>query len=245
MVEAPLLLIVALVMFIGALIQGVTGFGFVMVAAPIVTIFIEPQTAVPVMLLGTSLLNLVVLYHGRHHLRLQRVWPMLLAGAAAAPLGAVLLVVLDAGVLKVMIGAVVGVTALAMLAGFRRPVRGEAKALVPVGAASGVLNSSTGLAGPPVVLFFTNQGVDARVFRTNIVAHFTAINLTTFPSFVVGGVLTWSTVVLALQLLPAIGAGVIVGILLSRHVREQLFLRIALFLVVFAGAGSIAAGIAT
>ena len=243
MVDLPLVIVSALAIFVAALVQGLTGFGFVMLAAPIMTAFIEPRVVVPVMMMETVVLNVAILIHARRWLNIRRVWVLLLSGASATPLGAYLLVALDPAVLRVAIGVVVGATALMMLAGHSRTFVREKLASVPVGAASGLLNSSTGLAGPPVVLFFANQGVDPREFRANIVAHFTVLNIVTLPVFVVSGVFTRDTVLFGLAVLPAAVVGVAAGIALARWVSPALFLRLALVLVIFAGAGSIAAGL--
>ena len=243
MVDLPLVIASAVAIFVAALVQGLTGFGFVMLAAPIMTAFIEPKIVVPVMVIQTALLNVAILVHARHWLNLRRVWVLLLSGASATPLGAYLLVALDPAVLKVAIGVIVGATALTMLAGYSRTFAREKLASAPVGAASGLLNSATGLAGPPVVLFFANQGVDPREFRANIVAHFTVLNVATVPAFVVSGVFTRDTVLFGLAVLPAALVGVAAGIALSGWVSRALFLRLALMLVVFAGVGSIVAGL--
>ena len=112
-----------------------------------------------------------------------------------------------------------------------------------MGALSGLLTGSTGLAGPPVILFFANQGVDQREFRANIVLYLQTVGLLALPSFLVGGVLTADALTLAAQLLPASLAGVFVGIWLSHRVSVALFRRLALFVVVIAGVGAAVSGV--
>ena len=242
MVEPSFVIISAAAIFLAALVQGLTGFGFVMLAAPIMTAFIAPQIVVPTMLVHTSVLDVLILLQARRWLSLRRVSMLALPGAIATPLGTYLLVVLDESVLKIVIGLVVGGTALTMLAGYSRAFRRERLASVPVGAASGLLNASTGLAGPPVVLFFANQGVDPREFRATIVGHFLVLNAVAIPAFIVADIFTRDQMVFASVLMPAALAGAGVGIVLSRFVSRRLFMRIALTLVLFAGVGSVIVG---
>ncbi|MEX2599390.1 MAG: sulfite exporter TauE/SafE family protein [Dehalococcoidia bacterium] len=241
MEETHLLLIAMGVAIAAGVTQGITGFGFVMVAAPVLSAIADPKLVVPVMILQTSVTNVLILAHAWRHLRLRGVWPLLAAGAVGAPAGAVALVFLDSSVLRLSIGLIVGVTALAMLAGFQRTVNNERVASVPVGFASGALNSSTGLAAPPVVLFFANQNVESSQFRANIAAHFTVLNLVTVPAFVLGGLFTPEALRLGFGLMPATVIGVGAGIIISRWVHGQAFRRLALVLVLFAGGGAIAA----
>lgn len=243
MVPVPLIALSALAVFVSGTMQGATGFGFVILAAPIMTAYLAPTLVVPVMVSQSLVLGFVMVVHSYRWVRLRRIWPMMLSGVAVTPVGTLLLVRLDEGVLKLLMGIVVSVTAVAMLLGWQRPAASERAASLPVGALSGLLMGSTGLAGPPVILFFANQGVDQREFRANIVLYLQTVGLLALPSFLVGGVLTADALTLAAQLLPASLAGVFVGIWLSHRVSVALFRRLALFVVVIAGVGAAVSGV--
>jgi uncharacterized membrane protein YfcA len=244
MVDVPLILLSAAAIFAAALVQGVTGFGFVIVAAPVLTIYLEPTLVVPVMLLVSVFLNAAIMAHGYRWMNLRRVWALIIAGAAFTPVGAALLIGLDAAIIRVLVGVVVGATAIAMLFGLRRSASRELLVSVPVGAVSGVLGGAAGLSGAPVVLFFTNQSVDPRESRANIVFYFQVLNVVALPSFAVGGILTREVFTLALEVLPGAVAGVAGGIWLSSRISVALFSRISLVIVMLAGVGAIASGIA-
>ena len=169
MVDMPVIVVSAVAVFAAALVQGVTGFGFVIVAAPVLTIYLEPTLVVPVMLLQSVALNAAIMIDRHRWINLRRVWALVLAGAATTPVGAALLIGLDAAVIKVLVGVVVGATAVGMLLGMQRTASRELLVSVPVGTASGVLGGATGLSGAPVVLFFTNQSVDSKESRANLV----------------------------------------------------------------------------
>ena len=202
-------------MFASATVQGATGFGFVIVAAPVLTIYLAPTLAVPVLVVEGFALSLLLLSRVWRDARPKRVALLIVFGVGFIPLGTLLLVRLDEDLIKIALGTVVGVTALAMLAGFQRTARNERVASIPVGAASGLLMGSTGLAGAPVILFFANQGVDPRQFRANITAYLVVVGLAALPSFLIGGVLTTEVGKLSAALLaPSVG-GLFSGIWLA------------------------------
>jgi len=231
-------------MFASATVQGATGFGFVIVAAPVLTIYLAPTLAVPVLVVEGFVLSLLLLSRVWRDARPKRVALLMVFGVGFIPLGTLLLVRLDEDLIKIALGTVVGVTALAMLAGFQRTARNERVASIPVGAASGLLMGSTGLAGAPVILFFANQGVDPRQFRANITAYLVVVGLAALPSFLLGGVLTAEVGKLSAALLaPSVG-GLLTGIWLARRVSTVLFRRIALVVVLGSGATAIVTGIA-
>ncbi len=244
MPDLPLILLSAAAVFVSSIVQGATGFGFVIIAAPVLATYLEPTLVVPVMVSLGFIVTLGVLYHGRRWVDVRRVWVLTLAGAASTPVGALLLVSLSSGTLKLIMGAAVVATGVAMLLGLQRATRHERAASVPVGIASGVLAGSAGVAGAPIILFFANQGVDPRTFRANMVFYLQIVNLVALPSFFVGGVLTADAPTLTAVLLPASVAGVGIGIWLSSRLSVALFRRAALVVVLIAGVSAMAAGIA-
>jgi uncharacterized membrane protein YfcA len=243
MPDDPLILIALLAaVFFAGLTQGTTGFGFALVAVPPMTILVDPQIIVPALLMQTLMTGTLILIHARKHLRINRMWLLPLSGVTGIPAGTLILVVLDPGPLRVLIGIVVVVAALAMMAGFRRPIRNERVASVPVGFVSGTLSASTGLSGPPVIFFYTNQSVDIQEFRANIVAHFIIMNIATIPIYIISGLFTGENLLLSAQLLPATLVGVTSGIVINRWVQEALFRRIALGLILASGTIAVVSG---
>ena len=243
MFEASIIVISAIVVLVAAFTQGLTGFGFVMLGAPLMVLLVEPKVVVPTVLIQSSIINVVIIVRGWQWVNHRRFLALAIPGAFASPLGAYFLVTLDQSLLKIITGAVVTFTAVIMLTGYRKVFVNDIRGCLPVGALSGLLNASTGLAGPAVVLYFANQGVGSKEFRSTIVAHFLFITLVTFPIFIVGGIFSRDQITFSLILTPFALIGAILGVLLSKFVSQSLFLRIALILVIFAGASSAFAGL--
>jgi len=231
-----------LVMFWAGVIQGLTGFGFALVSVPIMTIFLSPKKTIPIVLLHAILIVIVILYEARKWVDLKRIWPLMIAGIVGMPFGTYLLIFLKASTLKVLIGSVIVLFTLALLKGFKRKIKSEKLAFAPVGFISGLLAGSTMMGGPPVILFFTNQGLNKNVFRANLVCYFATLSLATIPAYVAGGLITKEVIKYAILLLPAMICGGITGIKLARVVEEQLFRNIVLIILIVAGLISIASG---
>ncbi len=231
------------IVFLAGMTQGLTGFGFGLISVPLFLLILPPATAIPLVVIHGTLNTLLVLYHSRRHLQPRRVAPMIAAGLAGVPFGTYILTSLDVGTLKILIGVLASAFALLLLAGFRRSIKNEKAASVPLAAAGGVLNSSIGMSGPPVVLFFSNQGIGKGPFRANLAAYFTALNLATLPTFAYAGLMTPETLGFAATLLPAMAAGAFLGMKLTHRVNEKTFKKIALMIATAAGAMSILSGL--
>jgi uncharacterized protein len=233
---SPTLLIVGgFAVLLAGFLRGLTGFGFALVAVPIVSTLVEPQTVVPMILIHGTATSIPLLIHARHEMQPLHIWPLMLGAIVGAPFGSYLLVVLDADALRLLIGIVAFGFALLLLAGFTHPVRRERLAFLPVGFVSGLLNGSSSLAGPPVILFFTNQRVPPLVFRANILALFFATNIATIFAFIVGGLFTRDAGLLALAFAAPLVIGTTLGARYARSVNVRLFRGVALSVVMGSG----------
>ena len=137
------------VFFAAGLTQGLTGFGFALVAVPILGLVASPQLVVPAVIIGGTASNFILLLHVRRWVRLGQIWPLMLAGSVAAPFGAHLLDILSADVLRIIIGVAVLTFTVTSIQGFRKRIRNEKLAMVPLGLASGLLGGSIATAGRP------------------------------------------------------------------------------------------------
>lgn len=246
MIESLTIILIGLtVVFLAGLTQGVTGFGFALVSAPIMIMFISPKVVVPIIVTYGLLISLIILFECRKWLDLIRIWPLIIAGLAGVPAGAYLLSSLPAGILKVFIGSAISLFALVLLSGFRWKIENERLAFVPVGFLSGLLGGSTSMGGPPAVLFFAHQGVEKQVFRANLVAYFSVLSVGAVIAFIFNDLITAEVVNYTIIFLPAMILGALTGIKLANKVEEEVFQKIVLLVVITAGLTSIASGLGT
>jgi uncharacterized membrane protein YfcA len=232
----PTLLIVGgLAVLLAGFLRGLTGFGFALVAVPILSTLVEPRIVVPTILIHGTITSLPLIFHARHEVQPTHIWPLMAGAIVGAPFGSYLLLVLDADTLRLLIGIVAFGFALVFAAGFSRKIQNERLAFVPVGFLSGLLNGSSSLAGPPVILFFANQGIPPMVFRANILALFFATNIATIIAFIVGGLFSVDAFLLSLALGPSLVIGTYLGARYARSVNVRLFRGVALSVVMGSG----------
>ncbi len=235
MIGLSTIIIGSFALFFAGLIQGLTGFGFALISVPILSIILPPKVVVPAVLIYGTILNLIILINTRKWVKLKKIWPLLVFGILGMPLGTYMLLVFDVKVLKIFIGAVIIIFSAVLFKGFKREIKRERFFFAPIGFVSGLLNGSITMSGPPVVLFFTNQGLAKNAFRANLVAYFFALNLATISAFVIGDLITLQVIKLVVYLLPGLFLGVIAGIRLVNRVKDELFRKITLIIVMVAG----------
>lgn len=229
------LLIGGLAIVAGAFVQATLGFGIALVAVPVLVLTMPPTLVTPMMVILGLLNNLVVLAATWRHVRWRLLLPLVAAGLAGLPLGVLLLKFVDPEPLKLGVGVLTMLLAVVLLTGWNVRIRRELAGSLAVGAVGGVLHSSVFLSGPPVVLFLANQGVDKSIFRANIIAFFTLMNVSTILLFCGCALMTPRVVELAAWYTLPLIAGSLGGVWLGRRINQRLFTRAVLVLVGLVG----------
>ncbi len=177
---------VALLVFtVAAAAQAVTGFGLALVAVPLMAVFLDPVAAV----VATTMVGLVLTglasYWEREHV--ERPVAARLTGAAlfGMPLGLLLLSRLDERSLKMVIA--VGLLLLVALLLVKVHLPAGIATEYGGGVVSGMLLTSTGMNGPPVVLTLQALGLPPRRFRGTLQVVFFAQDLVAVGAFLTLG----------------------------------------------------------
>lgn len=221
---------------LASLVQGITGFGFALIAVPLLSLFIpELRNITPIIVIYSFLTNIIIVYKTRHYIDLKKILPLIIFGIIATPLGIYILLYINVNTLKIVVGLIITITALAMLRNYKIKIKNQNISYGVVGLLSGLLNGSAGLSGPPVVLFLTNQNTDKDVFRANLTFYGIATNIFAIILFVSEGIVNTSVLNFTAIYLPALILGVFGGIKISSKINETLFKNLTIYLILFLG----------
>jgi uncharacterized membrane protein YfcA len=186
----PEMVVLSLVGAGAGFLRGYTGFGSSMVMAPIFSLMMEPPKAVACVLALEGVITLQFLGKATRLADLRRMSMMALGAFAAIPVGMVLLVSVDAEVMRRAIGGVVMFFAVLMLLGIKFRGAGSRWATAGAGALSGLLSGSTGMGGPPAILYLLATPASAERNRANIIVFLGAIIFFTLAGLAVAGLVT-------------------------------------------------------
>jgi uncharacterized protein len=223
--------------FLAALVAGVVGFAFGLVAAAVWLHVLTPlQTASLIVAFGLIVQGVAV-WKLRHALRWARLWPFLVGGALGVPIGVTALSWINAGTMRLAIGAVLifyGTYALVCPA-MPSVKRGGAAADVAVGVLNGILGGATGLAGIIVTMWCGVRGWPKDVQRTVFQPVGVAIFVMSAVWLGTQGEIGRDTIWLFAIGLPALAAGTWLGLKLYGRLDETTFRKIVLFLLLGSG----------
>src|SRR4051794_17526484 len=203
----------------GAFVQSGTGFGFALFSAPVLTATIGPRLSVPaITVLGLVVSALTLGTEGRRPVVLWR--PALIISAAAIPgmvLGAVVLTPGPVDALRALVSVAVLVAVAVQARAEVGPRPGRAvrppgwEGAVGAGSVAGVMSTSTGLNGPPLILYLLRLDPGARRIRDTLAFLFLVTGAGTFVALAAFGPLPFPS------RLPWLVVAAIAGQWLGRH----------------------------
>jgi uncharacterized protein len=233
--EIPLFLFAT---FGGALVAGLSGFAFGLIAASIWLYILDPvQTATLIIAFGLIVQGYSV-WKLRGALDWRKLWPFVLGAALGVPAGVTILTWANPAHVRAGVGAfLVLYSVYALFRPAIAPIKaGGAVADAGIGFLNGVLGGMTGLAGILVTLWCGLRGWPKDVQR--IVFQPVAVAIFLMSALWMGarGAITAETIKLFLIGLPALLAGTWLGLQLFGRLNEAAFRKVVLVLLLASGA---------
>ena len=179
--EMDTLIFGAFIVLLAAFVRAVSGFGYALLATPLLMLVMEAKSVVVMVTIMASINNVAVFFPMRRYIDFRRAAFMSLGSIFGIPLGAHLLSSLDPSIIKLGIAVLVIPFSILLLLGHSHHFQRDTLGCSLAGFISGILGASTSLGGPPVVLFLLNQGLVTQRFVGTLAAYFL------FLGFVVSG----------------------------------------------------------
>ncbi len=156
------------IVFLAALLQTTSGFGFALMAMPLVALVIGVKAAAPLVALVGFTLYAVNLVRYRRGLDWRVLLPLAVAAALGVPLGVWALGNLDEHVVKTVLGVILIAYGLYSLwRPHTAPLRSDLWAY-PAGFLAGVLGGAFNTPGPPVIIYGNLRQWSRDLFRSTL-----------------------------------------------------------------------------
>lgn len=224
----------SLVIFTASFFATVSGFGFALVATPLLSLFLDTKVAIILVLAVTLVLRIVTMYRvwGQFD------WSSVLLTTAGTSIGvwpgSYALKYFQLAHLEIFLGVVLLIATYLMSKQFHVPIKNKVAGRMGAGVLSGFFGSCTSISGPPLVLYFLNEKTDKDVMRANMVWIFGLGGfITLFGYYQTGNLAVVEDWNLFLSLIPATLLGIYFGEKLFYRLNQHLFRRLSLLIVCF------------
>lgn len=236
------LLLFIIVNAVAGFFQGIVGFGQALVATPLSLTFLDKNTVLPAIILAGGILAFSLSRQIKEPLDKTIFRPLLIGSIFGMPVGVVILKLVSLGTLKVTVGVLSILFTLAVL--FVKFRAQHLRGLTPItGFICGVLQTSTSMPGPPVVLLLASSGITKNSMRKLLVTYFFWIGVFALPLYLFSGVLTWKGIIFGLSATPGIVLAGFLGNKVAQHIPHKYYRILALVTVCATGAFAIYSGL--
>lgn len=240
--DAMDVLVVVIAVLVASAAQYTAGFGFSLLGVPLMAVAVPTHDAVIV----ATWLGLVTAgfqaWQGRVDADRATVRRLLTGSIIGIPIGLVIFVRVDEGVLKTVLGVSVLLATVVLAFRFQLAHAGSSPEWV-AGVMAGALASSLSTNGPPLVFVLQARRMSMTTFRATLAVVFAVTNAVALVGFALTGELGARPSWWSLAALPAVVIGLTIGTRLRRRVDEESARRLVLGLLGAAGVSAIASAI--
>jgi len=230
------LALIAVAVFLSAVLRGFTGFGFALAAVPLISLVEPPAGTVALVILLQIWVGLRDTV--RIHAMVDRpsLIRLVIGALIGTPVGIYALSRLEPSVTRLAIAAIVCLGAIFLA---RKPSAGaKGRLAVPAGLLSGIFGGLAAMPGPPAVAFYLSLPITPRVARASLIVFFFCTSLIALPGLMLAGLVDGPTFALSLGSLPLVLLGTALGTLLFRRSSDAGYRRFALAVLVALAIGT-------
>lgn len=233
-----------LAIFLASFFATISGFGYALIATPILSTVIDIKFAIMAVLVTTMALRGITMWRVWGQFNWNTVIITTIGSAVGTAPGSYALKIMSVDTLEIFLGSVLLVATFLMSKQYVMPVTNKTLGRFTAGAISGFFGSATSVGGPPLALYFLNEKQEKNTMRANMiwifglssvlgmVAHFFAGN--------VDAITDWN---LLLFMLPAMFLGIYLGEKLFFRLNQQLFRRLSIIIVCCGAMAMLVSGI--
>ena len=222
--------------FLGAFVQGATGFGSGLLINAFWLHIMEPTHAIPLNVVTSLFISGVPIYKLRKKLNFSKLKQFAIFGVVGIPIGMYLLVISDPSKLKFSIGILLVIYAVLMLKISSFSINVNNKSINNlVGFISGVIGGLTALLGIIPVAWFSVQRLPKNTKRGTYEPFIFITSIAAIISFAFAGLYKIEMIFDLLKIIPALLVGSWLGIKIYNKINDNLFRKVVLGLILLSG----------
>ena len=224
------LIVLVLITFIAATVNGAIGYGFSSITVPVALLFYTNRILNPALVLVELVINGYVLFINRKSI--PNIWwriaPILIGLSIGIGIGSYILFLVQPAWIKFVTYFFLLPLILLQAAGIRKPIQAEKAIAIPFGIGIGTLYSVTTISGPPLALLFNNQGYAKEDFRAALGVIRVAESSLTAIAYGIIGFYSVGSMEMIPYIIPSVLLGIPLGSFLITWMDPETFRRICM-----------------
>lgn len=221
------------IILVASVLQTSTGFGFSIMATPFLLMIFSPQEAIQINIILSLLISISLIWKIRTEIDFTIVKKLIIGSIVGVPFGILIFISININAFKMGVSILLLVLTLLLIFNFR--VNPTPNRDFVVGGLSGLLTTSIGMPGPPLLLYFTGTDTEKGRLRATTLAFYLFIyfiSLITQIIFTGTNKLIWES---SLYAIPIVFLGLFVGQIIFKWLNQRIFKILTYILLGFTG----------
>jgi uncharacterized membrane protein YfcA len=229
------LILISFIFLVSGIIQGISGFGSALIAMPLLTLFIDVKTAVPLCILHSVLMTSYISFTLKDHLEKKKILPLLLGSLPGIYFGVTFLKHVESDLIKLLLGILIVVYSVYSLSFNPQPKRLHNIWAYIAGFGTGFIGSAFSAGGPPAIIYTSLTGWSKDHIKATLTGFFLTSAVITAVVHAATGLTTALVGKYFLVSSLFVLIGVTTGIKLYRRISRDRYLRVIHMLLILLG----------
>lgn len=227
-------ILLSFITFLAGFTQGLSGFGSILLALPLLATFMDIKTVIPLSALHAVTMSAILLIQLRQHLDWGKIVPLLLGALPGIPLGVFFLKTLDTRVIQFIMGSILVIYPLMSM---KAQTTGtiDPRWSYGFGFLAGCLGGTLSASGPPVIVWTSLQPWGKDVVKVVLQGFFVVSGVLVVLAQVYSGLTTPKVWRLFFISLPALLIGTYSGSFFYGKLSDQTYRMIMMVLLALLG----------
>lgn len=204
-----------------SILQASTGFGFSIMATPFLLMLFLPQEAIQINIILSLLISFALIFKVYNDVDFRLFKRFIIGSIIGAPLGLLVFISMNINTLKLGISILLLVLTVLLMCNVQ--IKPTSVRDFIVGGISGVLTTSIGMPGPPLLLYFTGTNTEKAKLRATALAFYLfiySISLITQITIMGTHKIIWQS---SLYAVPVALIGLFIGQMIFHKLNQRLF----------------------
>ena len=228
-----------LIVVVASTVIGTVGFGFGLVAVPVLLLYLEPQQTVVVSNSLIAIVMAMVLVRTWRHLKLRASIGLVVGGMAGTPIGVLALNSASPSALRITIAIVIIFLGLFSLSSVQLPFAQRRPAGPIFGFLTSLAVTTIGIGGPLGAIYAIAQGWKAETVRAVLALFFLASDIVAFGLYAATGLVGRDTLANIGVMIPGLVIGFGLAAVLVTRINDRIFRYAVVAVIVVAGSGTL------
>ncbi|RHW41976.1 sulfite exporter TauE/SafE family protein [Neobacillus notoginsengisoli] len=227
------LIVLVSIVLVASLLQTSTGYGFSIIGTPFLLLIYPVHTAIQINIVLSICLSAFMIFKIRKEVDKSLLIRLIKGSIVGLLFGIFIYLFLDIQILKIAVGILIIILTLLLI--FKLTLNRTRNRDFTAGGISGLLTTSIGVPGPPLLLYFSGARIDKVTLRSTTLAYYLFVYFASLVMQIMFGGTNKEIWVNSILATPALFAGIVLGQLFFNWINQETFRIITYIILIFTG----------